>query len=270
MRCGFCFATFQDVKKTILPKGHLPKEQAILLVQKLADYGFQKITFAGGEPTLCPWLSELIVAAKTGGMTTMIVSNGTRLSEEFLITNRDHLDWIALSIDSLFSNTNLSIGRAVVGKKTISKEQYQKIIEQIKQQGYRLKINTVVNQYNYQEDFNGFMNDVLPERWKVFQVLPMKGQNDQKIDEFTISVESFNQFLDNHKDLSFMVPESNDAIKGSYVMVDPAGRFFDNSQGTHHYSPSILETSVSEALKAVNYDFEKFIDRGGVYDWEKD
>lgn len=64
MRCKFCFATFQDVKHSILPKGHLPKEQAIEVILQLAEIGFEKITFAGGEPTLCPWLPELIATAK--------------------------------------------------------------------------------------------------------------------------------------------------------------------------------------------------------------
>ena len=88
MRCHFCFATFQDVKKTVLPKGHLPKEQAIEVVVALAQSGFQKITFAGGEPTLCPWLSDLITTAKKAGMTTMIVTNGTNLTDAFLENNQ--------------------------------------------------------------------------------------------------------------------------------------------------------------------------------------
>lgn len=77
MRCKFCFASFADVKSTILPKGHLEKEDAIILVKKIAKYGFKKITFAGGEPTLCPWLSDLIKIAKNEGLTTMIVTNGS-------------------------------------------------------------------------------------------------------------------------------------------------------------------------------------------------
>jgi len=79
MRCKFCFATFQDVKQSILPKGHLPKKEAIEVVKKLAIYGFKKITFAGGEPLLCPWLPDLMKTAKELGMTTMIVTNGSRL-----------------------------------------------------------------------------------------------------------------------------------------------------------------------------------------------
>ena len=96
MRCKFCFATFQDVKKTILPKGCLPKADAIKVVEELAEYGFEKITFAGGEPTLCPWLTNLISTAHEAGMTTMIVTNGSGIDDEFLKSNRDKLDWIAL------------------------------------------------------------------------------------------------------------------------------------------------------------------------------
>ncbi|MFN8254897.1 MAG: radical SAM protein [Bacteroidales bacterium] len=91
MRCKFCFATFQDVKHSILPSGHLSREQSIEVVLQLAKAGFEKITFAGGEPTLCSWLSELIKTAKKAGMTTMIVTNGSRLNDHFLQQNRNYL-----------------------------------------------------------------------------------------------------------------------------------------------------------------------------------
>ena len=65
MDCEFCFATFQDVKREMkLPKGHLPKEYCLLVVDQIAEVGFEKINFVGGEPTLCPWLPDLIVRAK--------------------------------------------------------------------------------------------------------------------------------------------------------------------------------------------------------------
>ena len=40
------------------------------------------------------------------------------------------------------------------------------------------------------------------------------------------------------------MPESNELMRGSYVMVDPAGRFFDNVEGGHTYSRPILEVGV--------------------------
>ncbi|HPQ59832.1 MAG TPA: radical SAM protein, partial [Flavobacteriales bacterium] len=144
MRCRFCYATFQDVKRSILPKGHLPRGQAIEVVRHLAAHGFQKITFAGGEPTLCPWLPDLIGTAKEAGMTTMIVTNGSRLSDAYLGTLRLHLDWIALSIDSLDDATNQAIGRAEPSRGVMAPEGYRALVDRVKAHGFRLKVNTVV------------------------------------------------------------------------------------------------------------------------------
>ena len=69
MSCRFCFATFQDIGQEALPKGHLPREDSIAVVESLAGAGFGKINFAGGEPALCPWLPELIRRAKELGLT---------------------------------------------------------------------------------------------------------------------------------------------------------------------------------------------------------
>ncbi len=271
MRCKFCFATFQDVKKSILPKGHLPLEQAIQIVQQLADFGFEKITFAGGEPTLCKWLPDLIATAKNAGLTTMIVTNGSQLTDEFLNENKTALDWIAISIDSLNTDTNLRTGRAISGTRPLHIVYYKSMVDKVKQFGYGLKINTVVNHYNFNENMINFIKYAQPKRWKVLQVLPIIGQNDEKIDPFKISRKEFNTFLDNHsilKNVTNIVPETNDEIKGSYVMVDPAGRFFDNENGIHNYSRPILQAGISSAIQDVNYDLTKFILRGGLYDWE--
>ena len=272
MRCKFCFATFQDVKQSILPKGHLPREQAIEVVQQLAEIRFEKITFAGGEPTLCPWLPELIATAKDAGMTTMIVTNGSRLSDEFLATNKAKLDWIAVSIDSLSSETNITSGRAICGKTPLQLDYYTSLVDRIKQHGYGLKINTVVNSKNYNENMADFIRYAQPKRWKLLQVLPIAGQNDLNIEDFKITEEQFLTFLDSHKGLkdeTAIVPESNTQMKGSYAMVDPAGRFYDNAMGKHNYSRPILEIGSRLAIQQVNYDFSKFVSRGGIYHWTR-
>jgi len=60
---------------------------------------------------------------------------------------------------------------------------------------------------------------------------------------------------------------STSEIKGSYVMVDPAGRFFENTSGRHIYSQPILEVGVRRAMNKMGYDFAKFVKRGGLYKW---
>lgn len=69
MRCRFCFATFDDVIADRLPRRHLAREDACRMVDILARR-FRKVTFAGGEPTLCPWLDQLVDVARRAGATT--------------------------------------------------------------------------------------------------------------------------------------------------------------------------------------------------------
>ena len=273
MRCKFCFATFQDVKKTILPKGHLSKEKAIEVVEQLAEIGFEKITFAGGEPTLCPWLPELIAIAKGHGLTTMIVTNGSRLSDSFLAQNVSCLDWIALSVDSIEHQTNLLSGRAITGKQVLSEQEYHLIANKVKSFGYGLKINTVVHRYNYTENLTALIKAVKPKRWKLLQALPIKGENDRHIAEFAITKSEFQQFLDRHiiaEEYTSVVVEDNEKMKGSYAMVDPAGRFFNNMGESYNYSKPIQKIGSRFAIQQMNYSFSKFFRRKGLYDWVLD
>ncbi|SMO39808.1 radical S-adenosyl methionine domain-containing protein 2 [Saccharicrinis carchari] len=272
MRCNFCFATFQDIKESILPKGHLTREESLGVVHELANVGFKKITFAGGEPTLCPWLPDLIKTAKNLGLTTMIVSNGSILNSNFLEDNKNHLDWIAISVDSLNPETNRKIGRLVNGKEPMSIDTYKSMANMIKHYGYGLKINTVVNNANKTEDMNTFIRYTKPQRWKVLQALSIQGQNDRNTGRFEVSNHEFSGFIDKHKTLDGivnMVAESNDAMIGSYAMVDPEGRFFDDVDGKHGYSDPINKVGGLKALKQVRYNYDKFIERGGQYEWEK-
>ena len=272
MRCGFCFATFQDVKREMkLPKDHLPEEDCLLVVDRLAEVGFEKINFAGGEPTLCPWVPNLIRRANEHGMVTSIVTNGSRITDQWLDNLNGSLDWIALSIDTVDPEKLKRLGRAIGGNNPITEEEYLCIIRAIKRRGIRLKINTVVTSKTWQEDFTGFIRLAKPERWKLLQALPVKGQNDAHIADFVITPEQFEAYVQCNRivenDGINVVPESNEAMTESYVMVDPAGRFFDNAQGAYTYSLPILEVGVEEALKGVLIEPERFRRRGGRYDW---
>ena len=272
MRCGFCFATFQDVKQEMnLPKGHLPKEDCLLVVDRIAEFGFEKSNFVGGEATLCPWLQDLIVRAKGYGMTTSIVTNSSKITDQWLNDLNGSLDWIGLSIDTIDSEKLICLGRAIRGKVPITEEEYLNIIGEIKRHEIRLKINTVVNSVNWEEDFTRFIQLAKPERWKLLQALRVKGQNDARIDDFIITPEQFEAYVERNRivenDGISVVPENNEAMTESYVMIDPAGRFFDNVQDSYRYSEPILKVGVEEALKQVSIDPERFRQRGGEYDW---
>ena len=270
MKCGFCFAQFLDVKQEVLPKGHLNREDCIKVVALLAGAGFDKINFAGGEPTLCPWLPELIQIAKDRGMTTAIVTNGTKITREWLDTVAESLDWIAVSIDTVAPARLARIGRTT-SKGPLTEQDYLEIVKLVKGRDIRLKINTVVSAANWDEDFTGFIAKAQPERWKILQALPVAGQNDAGFTHYAVSDAQFEAYLNRNGPAAengmAVVPEGNDLMRGSYVMVDPAGRFFDNVQGRHNYSRPIIQVGVAEALKDVAVHPDLFRQRGGFYDW---
>jgi radical S-adenosyl methionine domain-containing protein 2 len=58
-------------------------------------------------------------------------------------------------------------------------------------------------------------------------------------------------------------------MSGSYAMVDPAGRFYDNALGKYNYSRPIIEIGARLAIQQVNYDFSRFVSRNGFYRWSR-
>lgn len=270
MKCGFCFASFQDIDSHILPKGHLGREDSLSVVEMLAEAGFRKINFAGGEPTLCPWLPDLVSRAWELGLTTSMVTNGSLMSAQWLDSVGGRLDWVALSIDSVDPNTLLRMGRTIRSG-PMSERDYLCRIDMLKERGIRVKVNTVVTRSNLMEDLTDFIIKAQPERWKLLQVLSVDGQNDLTVAGHIISEDEFGRHVRLNRRVEThgvtLVPENNDLMKGSYVMVDPAGRFFDNVVGRHTYSPSVLEVGVDRALSEVSVDSQKFLSRNGLYDW---
>lgn len=123
----------------------------------------------------------------------------------------------------------------------------------------------------WREDFTDFIRSANPERWKILQALAVKGQNDAHIVDFEIATEQFEMYVQRNciveGDGISVVPENNELMTESYVMIDPAGRFFDNAQGTYTYSHPILQVGVEKALKDVSINSEQFLQRGGQYDW---
>ena len=259
MGCKFCYATFKDFKVGKM----IDIFDAMVCIKKLYEAGVQKITFAGGEPLLHPKLRQMIDYAKSLGMTTGIITNGSLLTEKWLISTMKTLDWVGLSIDSINPETNMKIGRS--SKLHVD---YLSLISMIKVLGFKLKLNTVVNSYNWKEDMSRFMRITEPERWKVFQALRIKGQNDRNWEEIKVSDQQFQHYLETHKYVKNLVPENNEAMTGSYLLIDPIGRLFENSVGEHTYSTeSLIDTSFEECFSDINIDYKMFLKRGGLYKW---
>ena len=259
-RCRFCFATFRDVD------GRLGVDDAERVIDALHDSGVVKLTFVGGEATLHPHLGRLVRHAKARGMVTCVVTNGFRL-DRLLDEHGDALDWVGLSVDTGNEAVQSALGRGH-GDHVARAIDHARRCRELR---IRVKLNTVVTALTVDEDMSDLVRRMAPLRWKVFQALPISGQNDGSIEDLLVTDEAFHTFIDRHMHLAAEglgpVVEDNDAMRGSYVMVDPRGRFFGNATGRLVYSDPILEVGVHPALAQVGFEPAKFDARGGRYAW---
>ena len=168
--CTFCFATFEDIDRS----NSLEKELGFKLLEEMAAEGVEKVTFVGGEPTLCPWLGEYLVKAKSLALTTCIVSNVTGLSEEFLDSWHEYIDWVGISIDASDDRLHYIMGRGTKADLAEGRSRHLETAltawERCQKLGIRMKLNTVVCRANLDDNMADLARRLNPDRWKVFQV----------------------------------------------------------------------------------------------------
>ena len=269
--CTFCFATFEDIDRS----NSLEKELGFKLLEEMAAEGVEKVTFVGGEPTLCPWLGEYLVKANSLALTTCIVSNGTGLSEEFLDSWHEYIDWVGISIDASDDRLHYIMGRGTKADLAEGRSRHLEAAltawERCQKLGIRMKLNTVVCKANLDNNMTETVLQLMPERWKAFQVLPIDGQNDGRVEDLLISEDEFSEWVERHKGVSNeginFIPETNELMTGSYVMIDSLGRFYSNIEGGHKYTRSILEIGIKDAWRENQFNEHHFIEREGIYDW---
>ncbi|XP_001510936.1 radical S-adenosyl methionine domain-containing protein 2 [Ornithorhynchus anatinus] len=269
-KCGFCFHT---AKTSFV----LPLEEAKRGLRMLKEAGMEKINFSGGEPFLQnrgEFLGKMVKFCKEELRlsSVSVVSNGSLIRENWFKCYGEHLDILAISCDSFDEQVNVLIGRGQ-GKKS-HVENLQKLRNWCQHYGVAFKINSVINRFNFEEDMNEQIKVLNPVRWKVFQCLIIDGENSgedalREAEKFIISDEDFEQFLERHKEIACLVPESNQKMKDSYLILDEYMRFLNCRNGRKEPSRSILDVGVQEAIKFSGFDEKMFLKRGGKYVWSK-
>ncbi|XP_036904566.1 radical S-adenosyl methionine domain-containing protein 2 [Sturnira hondurensis] len=269
-KCGFCFHT---AKTSFV----LPLEEARRGLRLLKAAGMEKINFSGGEPFLQDrgeYVGQLVKYCKKNLClpSVSIVSNGSLIREQWFVDYGQYLDILAISCDSFNEEVNVLIGR---GHGRINHvENLRKLRKWCRDYRVAFKINSVINRFNVDEDMREHIKELNPVRWKVFQCLLIEGENVgegalREAEKFVISNEEFQEFLDRHQEVSCLVPECNDKMKDSYLILDEYMRFLNCREGRKDPSKSILDVGVEEAIKFSGFDEEAFRKRGGKYVWSK-
>eukprot|EP00817_Percolomonadidae_sp_ATCC50343_P001974 CAMPEP_0117427092 /NCGR_PEP_ID=MMETSP0758-20121206/7032_1 /TAXON_ID=63605 /ORGANISM="Percolomonas cosmopolitus, Strain AE-1 (ATCC 50343)" /LENGTH=271 /DNA_ID=CAMNT_0005212567 /DNA_START=140 /DNA_END=955 /DNA_ORIENTATION=+ len=242
----------------------------------LSQYGMGKINFSGGEPFLFPKLLGGMVKyckAKLKTPYVSIVSNGSKIKESWFRKYGKYVDMLAISCDSFEPETLEKIGRGEPGK---SGEDHIATLKDIRRHcetySIKFKINTVVCQANKNEKMAKTIEELKPIRWKVFQMLLIEGENVSEHDKrqakpLAISDDEFKNYL-NINACKVLVPEDNETMRNSYLILDEEMRFLNNEEGKKIPTESILDVGVKKAYQQSGFDEENYLKRDGAF-WEK-
>lgn len=274
-RCHYCYAKWQYTKNNKeLIHCDTSTEQLLQYLQYyfnpnnptnplLSDFSWKsvRLNLAGGEPLL--YLDKTIRAIKLAhklGFGVSIITNGSRLDEDLVTELAPFLSILGLSIDSQNDAINRTIGRVDRHLQILSHSRLNGLVTTAKKANpqLKIKINTVINSLNYHEDMSGFIFGLAPDKWKVLRMLPTLSNS------LAISDSEFSSFVNRHRTLEHvMCIENHEDMSGSYIMIDPHGRFFQNSLTSkgYKYSDPILEIGVNKAFSQISLSTQKFCKR---------
>jgi radical S-adenosyl methionine domain-containing protein 2 len=262
-KCKFCYAHFAD-QSTV----NLDESTGIRLLDAMAQWGVYKVNFAGGEPLLNQHLGTYLKHATKIGLKTSIITNASRMTWSWLQMHAPYINQIGISCDSVHEAINKSLGRGGGSHVAITERAFKRLheVNEHLSLNIKLKLNTVVTKKSLTDDWTDFIRKNGVERWKVFKVLKIEGENDDSFDELEVTDAEFEEFKARHAEVAeVMVTENNDEMTSSYIMTTPDGRFFQNTDGRYSKSQPILDVGVQTALEEVGFNFEQFCRRGGAY-----
>jgi radical S-adenosyl methionine domain-containing protein 2 len=220
-------------------------------------------------------LGELCKYSHGLGMAVSIISNGSLIKPYWMKLYGEFVDVLGVSVDSFDPNTNAAIGRGGDANNKHA-ERVMRVRELCSEHDIIFKMNTVVCNLNWQEDMSEIVRKLDPKRWKVFQVLVLKNENSggpgelRDARDMVVSNDQFWSFVDRHQEFAALIPEPNDIMQNSYLLLDEELRFLDCSDGGKVPSASILEVGVEAALQQAGFDDGAFRERGGIYEWSRE
>jgi len=262
--CNYCFAKWGG--KNELWKDSEKLDAVMLEIKECGYLPFGdknisqdiRINFAGGEPLLLgEKLITVIKGANKLGFKTSIITNASLLERYLSIVN--HIDMLGISIDSLNTHTNLTIGRSTKSGQVILFETLSAVIAKARliNPNLKIKFNVVVNSYNYAELLIPKLQSLRPYKIKVLRELSAGNNISMTTDAM------FSQFIElNDCSQPGVYIEDNEAMTCSYLMIDPMGRLYQNGcENKYSYSDPLHEVGLRAAIKSIKFSQQSFLDR---------
>lgn len=260
--CNFCYAKFAQRSAFTAQYPGVLRELATLPGKTLEtrpesiSAGRIRLNFAGGEPFLEKKLGSAIELAHNLGLSPSFITNGSLLTDDFIRRFGPMISVAGFSIDSFQATTNQAIGRASRRGLQVGADNIERIFDLFRMVSPRttLKINTVVCPENVTEDLRPGLARLAPHRWKLLRVIPIHGAQ-------PVTDAEFAAFVARHDTIRGAVVEDNCDMHRSYLMIDPAGRFYQREGSEYLRTKPIADVGAQPALSGVEFDAACYLSR---------
>lgn len=255
-RCEYCFGKFPG-------ESDLPLDEAKKVVDnicryiKKSGYAQGRINLAGGEPLLYKEIDGLIDYISSKGLEVSVITNASLLTKERIFRWKGKVCSIGISIDSATESVNLSIGRSCAGQ-VLTNERLSEVASAIHESGIKLKVNTVVSEFNCNKDMRGLYAALKPDRLKFMQMQIVEGVN-ACAEKRLATADEFAAFCKKHKNCSpDTVEEPLGSMQNAYLIISPRGDITLNDNGACKVYGNCLKDEFSEVFESMPTDAQKF------------
>ncbi len=178
--------------------GELDTDEALRLIDEIAQVDSPILIFSGGEPLLRSDIFQLVERARANGLRCAMAPNGTLLNAENVRRMKESgIERVSISIDAADAQSHNAF-RGVEGAFEASMQG----IEHLKRVGIPFQINTTVTRNNFRifGDIHDLARDLGAVAWHIFLLVPT-GRASEMSEEI-ISSEEYERVLNWFYDLS--------------------------------------------------------------------
>ncbi|HVG21201.1 MAG TPA: radical SAM protein [Blastocatellia bacterium] len=249
LKCPMCYS--------YLGQGSADISKKRAIVDRLREYGLQKIMFTGGDPTIDRDLVQIVQYAKLKGFKTAISTNGILLSEALMQALDCCLDELTLPIDGSVPEIHGNHRGQDSHLDTV-----MRLLKQVKNYGFQTDVSTVVTRLNLGDILNilRLVESEEIKKWKVFQYDGLM-QDENTYRALCISHAQFEEVIatvNAHKtrvsvDFRFSSPE----VMRSYLSISPLGDILLVNSNQYKKVGSVFDNrSLKEILTSNNFSFD--------------
>lgn len=266
-RCRYCYAHWEEGTKNrellhdeaacrrLLEQlaAYFDPDNACNALHGVLQWSSLRLNLAGGEPLLYgSRILQIARSARELGMKVSIITNGSLLTRDRIAELAALISVLGVSVDTASGAAAREIGRVDRQGQVLLLPTLQQRLSFAREinPALEVKVNTVVNALNHEEDMTRLIEAIAPQRWKVLRMLPSVTH------DLAVTANEFEEFVRRHLGSGLPIcAEDNGDMTQSYIMIDPQGRFFQNTAGVpgYLYSPPILEVGIEPAFSGVEF-----------------